>query len=229
MFASDKQHILDLYCSRAQKCCYKFYWPSFEMAYGNPRFSELGEVLTKVALERSCMVPWSPDWAVHGENEYWRTLLEKLTLTSPQLPNDAIYVPMGCKTAIRKPVWGSMLSVVDSSLAPVPREDLDPAMVQEVLRDSSGCTLDVLKERPRPRDAVEITPGRDEYGMSDAVASNSPCHVANPDVVSECGLYEPPSSIHSDDETEHGAVFVQTCVEEVENADYAAPQKPHSQ
>ena len=35
-----------------------------------------------------------------------------------------------------------------------------------------------------------------------------------------------PSSIHSDDETEHDALFVQTCVEEVENADYAAPQKP---
>ena len=35
-----------------------------------------------------------------------------------------------------------------------------------------------------------------------------------------------PSSIHSDDETEHDAFFVQTCVEEVENAEYAAPLKP---
>ena len=31
----------------------------------------------------------------HGGNEYWRTLLDKLTLTSIQLPDDAIYVPMG--------------------------------------------------------------------------------------------------------------------------------------
>ena len=37
---------------------------------------------------------------------------------------------------------------------------------------------------------------------------------------------ELPGSIHSDDETEHGAFFAQTCVEEVENAQYAAPLKP---
>ena len=47
-----------------------------------------------------------------------------------------------------------------------------------------------------------------------------------PDGVSECGLSELPSSIHSDDETEHDAFFVQTCVEEVENAEYVAPLKP---
>ena len=64
------------------------------------------------------------------------------------------------------------------------------------------------------------------YVVSDTVAPNSPCRVSNPDVVSECGLSELLSSIHSDDETEHDAFFVQTCVEEVENADYAAPQKP---
>ena len=127
------------------------------MAYGNPRFSELGKV-----------------------------------------SDDAIYVPLGRKTPIRKPGWGSMLSVVDESLAPVPREDLDSAMVQEIQRESSGFTLDVLKNHLRPRDAVETTPGGDEYVVSDTVAPNSPCRVSNPDVVSECGLSELPSSIHSD-------------------------------
>ena len=39
--------------------------------YGNPRFSEPGKVLTKVALERSRMVLCSPDWGAHGGNEYW--------------------------------------------------------------------------------------------------------------------------------------------------------------
>ena len=39
LFASDKQHVLDLYCSKGKNCCYKFYWPSFGMAHGNPRFS----------------------------------------------------------------------------------------------------------------------------------------------------------------------------------------------
>ena len=43
---------------------------------------------------------------------------------------------------------------------------------------------------------------------------------------SQRGLSELPSSIHSDDETEHGAFFVQTCVEEVENVEYVAPLKP---
>ena len=120
LFASDKQHVLDLYCSKGKNCCYKFYWPSFGMSYGNPRFSELGKVLTKVALERSRMVLFSPDWGAHGGNEYWRTPLDKRTLTSIRLPDDAIYVPLGRKTPIGKPGWGSMLSVVDGSQAPVP-------------------------------------------------------------------------------------------------------------
>ena len=57
-------------------------------------------------------------------------------------------------------------------------------------------------------------------------APNSPCHVSNSDGVSECGLSELPSSIHSDDGTEHDAFFVQTCLEEVKNAAYVTPQKP---
>ena len=196
------------------------------MAYRNPRFSEPGKVLTKVALERSRVVLCSPDWGAHGGNEYWRTLLDKLTLTSIQLPDGAIYVPPGCKTPIGKPGCGSMLSVVDGSLAPAPWEDLAPAMVQEIQRESSRYTLDVLKNQLGPRDAVDTTPGGDEYVVSDTVAPNSPCRVSNPDVVSECGLSELPISIHSDDETEHDAFCVQTCVEEVENAEYAAPLKP---
>ena len=150
LFASDKQHVLDLYCSKGKNCCYQFYWPSFGMAYRNPRFSELGKVLTKVALERSRIVLCSPDWGAHGGSEYWRTLLDKLTLTSIQLPDDAIYVPLGRKTPIRKPGGGSMLSLVDASLAPVPWEDLDSAMVQEIQRESSGFTLDVLKSHLQP-------------------------------------------------------------------------------
>ena len=66
----------------------------------------------------------------------------------------------------------------------------------------------------------------DEYAMSGTVGPNSPCSVPNHDVISECGISELPGSIHSDDETEHDAFFLQTCVEEVENAEYAARQKP---
>ena len=226
VFASNKQYVLDFYCSKGKNCCYKFYWPSFGMAYGNPRFSELGEVLTRLALERSRMVLCSPDWGAHGGNEYRRTLLDKLTLTSIQLPDDTIYVPLRRKTPIGKPGWGDMLRVVDRSLAPVPWEDLDPAMVQKIECESSGFTLDVLKNQLGSRDAAETTPGGEEYVVSDTVAPNSPCRVSNPDVVSECALSDLSSSIHSDDETGHDAFFVQTCVEEVEKAEYAAPLRP---
>ena len=196
------------------------------MAYGNPRFSRLGEVLTKVVLERSHIVLYSPFWGAHWGNEYWHTLLDKLTLTFMQLPDNAIYMPLGHKTPIGKPGWRSMLSVVDGGVAPVRWEDMDPAMVQEIQRESNSYRLDVLKNQPGPRDAEETTPGGGKYVVSDTVAPPSPGRVPNPDVVSECGLSELPSSIHSDDETEHDAFFVQTCVEEVENAEYAASQKP---
>ena len=48
-------------------------------------------------------------------------------------------------------------------------------MVQKNQRQSSGYTLDVLKNQLRPRDAVETTPGGDEYIVSDTVAPNFPC------------------------------------------------------
>ena len=94
------------------------------------------------------------------------------------------------------------------------------------MRAAATPALDVLKDRLRPRDAVETTPGGDDYVVSDTVAPNTPYHVPNPDVVSDCGLSELPSSIHSHDEADHDAFFFQTCVEEVENAEYTTPQKP---
>ena len=224
--ARDKQHVLDLYCSKGKNCCHKFYRPSFGMAYGNPRFSELGKVLTKVALERSRMVLCSPDWGAHGGNEYWRTLLDRLTITSVQLPDEAIYVPLGRRTPIGKPGWGSMLSVVDGGLTSIPWEDLDSTLVRTIQRESDRLALDDLKYRLRRQDAIETIPGGDEYVVTNNNAPNSPYHVPIPDGVSECRLSELPSSIHSDDETEHDAFFVQTCVEEAENAEYIAPLKP---
>ena len=147
LFASDKQHVLDLYCSTGKICCYKLYWPSFGMAYGNPRFSELGKVLTKVALERSRMLLCSPGWGAHGGNEYWRTLLDRLTISSVRLPDEAIYVPLGRKTPIEKPGWGSILSVVDGGLTSIPWEDLDSTLVEALQRESEGLTLGDVKDR----------------------------------------------------------------------------------
>ena len=226
LFASDKQHVLDLYCSKGKNCSYKFYWPSFGMAYGKPRISELGKVLTKVALECSRMVLCSPDWGARGGNKYWRTLLDRLTISSVQLADEAIYLPLGRKTPIGKPGWGSMLSVVDGGLNSIPWEDLESTRVQAIQRESDGLTLGDLKDGLRPQDAIETIPGGDEYVVINTDAHHSPCRVPVPDGVSECGLSELPSPIHSDNETEHDAFSVQTCVEEVEKAEYVAPPKP---
>ena len=119
-----------------------------------------------------------------------------------------------------------MLSVVDGGLTSIPWEDLDSSLVQAIQRESDGLTLGDLKDPLRPQDAIETIPGGDEYVVTNTNAPNSPCHVSVPDGVSECGLSELPSSIHSDGETEHDAFFVQTCVEKVENAEYVAPLKP---
>ena len=135
-------------------------------------------------------------------------------------------MPLGRKTPIRKPGWGSMLSVVDGGLTSIPWEDLDSTVVQTIQRESDGLTLGDLKDGLRPQDAIETIPGGDEYVVTNTNAPNSPHYVPVPDGVSECGLSELPSSIHSDDETEHDAFFLQTCVEEVENAEYVAPLKP---
>ena len=119
-----------------------------------------------------------------------------------------------------------MLSVLDRGLASIPWEDLDATLVQAIQRESDGLALGDSKDRLRPQDAIETIPGGDEYVVTNTNAPNSLCHVPVPDGVSECGLSELPSSIHPDDETEHDAFFVQTCVEEVENAEYVAPLKP---
>ena len=141
------------------------------------------------------MVLCSPDWGAHGGNEYWRNLLDRLAISSVRLPDEAIYVPLGRKTPIGKPGWGSMLSVVDGSLTSIPWEDLDPTLIPAIQRESDGLALGDLKDRLRPQDAVETTPGGDEYVVTDTNAPNSPCHVPVPDGVSECGLSELPSSI----------------------------------
>ena len=116
--------------------------------------------------------------------------------------------------------------MVDGGLTSIPWEDLDSTLVQAIQRESDGLALGDLKDRLRPQDAIQTIPGGDEYVVTNTNAPNSPCHVPVPDGVSECGLFELPSSIHSDDETEHDTFFVQTCVEEVENAEYVAPLKP---
>ena len=100
-----------------------------------------------MALERSRTVLCSPDWGAHGGNEYWQNLLDRLTISFVRLPDEAIYVPLGQKTPIGEPGWGSMLSVVDGGPTCIPWEDLDPHLVQAIQRGSDGLALGNLKDR----------------------------------------------------------------------------------
>ena len=110
---------------------------------------------------------------------------------------------------------------MDGSLAPVPCEDLDPTLVRDVQHESNGYTLDVLKDRLRPRDVEDTNAGGEEYIVPDAATPNGPSNVTNLDAISECELSELPNSIHSEDKTYHDALFVQSCVEQIDHTHYA--------
>ena len=90
-------------------------------------------------------------------------------------------MPLGRKTPIGKPGWGSMLSVVDRGLTSIPWEDLGSTLVQAIQRESDGLTLGDLKDGLRPQDAFVTIPGGDEYVVTSTNAPNSPCHT-----LSEC-------------------------------------------
>ena len=83
-------------------------------------------------------------------------------------------MPLGRKTPIRKPGWGSMLSVVDGGLTSIRWQDLDSTLVQTILRESDGLNLGDLKDRLRPQDAIQTIPGGDEYVVTNTNAPNFP-------------------------------------------------------
>ena len=66
-FASQQQHIMQLYCSKRLNNAFRFFWKAMCLAYANPPFSVLGEVLTKIAYEGGMVVMCTPDWGCSGE------------------------------------------------------------------------------------------------------------------------------------------------------------------
>ena len=125
-------------------------------------------------------------------------------------------MPLGRKTPI---------SVVDGGLTSIPCEDLDSTLVQTIQQESDGLTLGDLKDRLQPQDAIETIPGGDEYVVTNTNAPNSPCHVPVPDIA--LSVDYPSSPALSTLITKLSmTLIVQTCVEEVENAEYVAPLKP---
>ena len=146
-FASQQQHIMQLYCSKHLDNAFRFFCKAMGLAYANPPFSLLAKVLTKIAFEGGRVVMCTPDWGCSGEHAYWRRMLDRMTVGSVQLPDGPIYVPKDSDTAMQAPEWASFLSIVDGSLNPVPLCDLDQVLLKEVMVENSGLTLSDLKNR----------------------------------------------------------------------------------
>ena len=147
LFASQQQHIMQLYCSKQLNNAFRFFWKAMGLAYANPPFSLLVKVLTKIAYEGGRVVMCTPDWGCSGEHAYWRRMLDRMTVGRVQLPDGPIYVPEDSDTAMQAPEWASFLSIVNGSLNPVPLCDLDQVLLKEVMAENRGLTLSDLKNR----------------------------------------------------------------------------------
>ena len=147
LFASQQQHIMQLYSSRHLNNAFRFFWKAIGLAYADPPFSLLAKVLSKIAYEGGWVVMCTPDWGCSGEHAYWRRMLDQMTVGRVQLPDGPIYVPENSDKAMQAPEWTSFLSIVDGSLNPVPLCDLDQVLLQEIMAENLGSTLSDLKQR----------------------------------------------------------------------------------
>ena len=113
LFASQPQHIMQLYCSKHLNNAFRFFWKAMGLAYANPPFSLLAKVLTKIAYEGGRVVMCTPDWGCSGEHAYWRRMLNRMTVGRLQLPDGPIYVPEDSDAAMQAPERASFLSIFD--------------------------------------------------------------------------------------------------------------------
>ena len=93
LFASQQQHIMQLYCSKHLNNAFGFFWKAMGLAYANPPLSLLAKVLTDIAYEGGRVVMCTPDWGCSGEHAYWCRVLDRMTVGRVLLPNIPIYVP----------------------------------------------------------------------------------------------------------------------------------------
>ena len=62
LFASQRQLIMQLYCSKHLNNAFRFFWKAMRLVYTNPPFSLLAKVLTKIAYEGARVVMCTSDW-----------------------------------------------------------------------------------------------------------------------------------------------------------------------
>ena len=147
LFASQQQHIMQLYCSKQLNNAFRFFWKAIGLAYANPPSSLLAKVPTKIAYQGGRVVMCTPDWGCSGGHAYWRRMRDRMNVGRVQLPDGPIYLPEDSDTAMQAPEWASFLSIVDGSLNPVPLCDLDQVLLKEVMAENRGLTLFDLKNR----------------------------------------------------------------------------------
>ena len=132
LFASQDHHFRQLLCSKSLNNAFRFFWKAIGLAYANPSFFLLANILTKNAYEGERVVLCTPDWGCSGEHTYWRQLLDRMTVGRVQLLDGPIYMAEESDTAMQAPEWTSFLPIVDGSLSPVPLCDLDQVLLKEV-------------------------------------------------------------------------------------------------
>ena len=221
LFASQQQHIMQLYCSKQMNNALRFFWKAMGLAYANPPFSLLAKVLTKIAYEGGRVVMCTPDWGCSGEHAYWRRMLDRMTVGRVQLPDGPIYVPEDSDTAMQAPEWASFLSIIDGSLNPVPLCDLDQVLLKEVMAENRGLTLYDLKNRSPEHLSATLTgcESPDDYLEPAAVKEDAD------DQLSEIASNIPsvdPSCV----DLKHSAFLAQLLLEEVDLESTSEPASP---
>ena len=221
MFASQQQHIMQLYCSKQLDNAFHFFWTAMGLAYANPPFSPLAKDLTKIASEGERVVMCTSDWGCSGEHAYWRCMLDRMTVRSVELPDGPIYVPEHSDTAMQAPEWASFLSVVDGSLNPVPLCDLDQVLLKGVMAGNRGLTLFDLKNRSPEHLSATLTgcESPDDHLEPAAVRGDAD------DQLSEIASTIPPVDPSCVD-LKHSAFLAQLLLEEVDLESASEPASP---
>ena len=221
LFASQQQHIMQLYCSKHLNNAFGFFWKAMGLVFAYTPFSLLAKVLTQIAYEGGRVVICTPDSGCSGEHAYWRRMLDQITVGRVQLPNGPIYVPEDSDTAMRAPVWASLLSLVDGSLNPVPLCDLDQVLLKEVMAENRGLTLSDLIKRSPGHLSATLTGCESPDGYLEPAAVKE---VAD-DQLSEIASAIPPVD-PSSVELKHSAFLAQLLLEEVNSESTSEPASP---
>ena len=220
-FASQQQHIMQLYCSKHLNNAFLFFWKAMSLAYANPPFSLLAKVLTKIPYEGGRVVICAPDWSCSGEHAYWRRLLDRMTVGRVQLPDGPIYVPENSDTAMQAPEWASFVSIVDGSLNLVPLCDLDQVLLKEVMAQNRGLALSDLKKRSPEQLSATLTGCESPDGDLGPAAVKEDANDELSEIASSIPAVDP-----SCVELKHSAFLAQLLLEEVDLESTSEPTSP---